>query len=223
MKWLLVCSLFLLPFFSGAQLPRMSEILNLLPDSAFSYCSKLTSSQTFSVNERRLILNSSDSTAFRIEIYSDSLHEISFGGGDYTSAHIKYWVGSKNEIYIAVIQSKCDFVMCFQKNSFYKLKKGQLTYFNFNYSKAPLKYFFPADKLKECGLDPEKGCIEYTLSIENNHIVIHFQDEYLSKELMGNDGKYVCLENIGLRPKDILTVFYIFNRKKFELKTKSSL
>jgi hypothetical protein len=219
MKFVICFTLFLICFSTKAALPSMKEILLLLPDSAFRYSPALTETKTFSKDERLCLWKETGSSVFRIDTYSDSLHELQFSGGDYVSVQLKYWVRSKNEIYIAVIESNCDFVMCSQKNSFYLLKKGKLKPFSLHYFSVPMKHFFSEEKLKACGFDPEEGCTDYTLSLENEGISVHFQVEFLDSELMGKEGKYVCLENSKISISDVFAVVYVFNRKEFTLKT----
>lgn len=218
MKILVHCILLLTGLTANAQLPDMKEILLMIPDSVFRYCPGLCESNTFSKEEREALFTDSDSKIFRNDACSDSLHELQFSGGDIVTVQLKYWVRSEKEIFIAIIESNCDFVMCSQNNSFYILKKGKLKPSTLDYFTIPMKHFFSSDKLTECGINPESGCKEYTLSIENETVSVHFQSEYTESELAGMDGKYVCLENSERQNE---AVFYSFDGKKLALKIRS--
>jgi len=222
MKFIIVLFAFLVTCSTGiaqkkASKLTMDELLVLLPDSVFSYSNRLSISTSFTKEERKKIFNQPDSSIYKVEEQNDSIHFLHlYNLGDY---HLKlqYWVKDKNTIIVGLIEASCDFVMCHQQISFFIYDGKKWKDYPFYFENTPLLHFFKKDALTACGFQPDEGSEAYSLTFQKGEINVYFQIENVEEELMGEEGKYVCLTGTDALTPD-QEVNYWWTGKKFKLK-----
>lgn len=219
---IVILSFFLvsLPFSGMAQPDTLTieELLLILPDSAFHYSHRLVpKGHSFDQNQRLKITQQPDSAIYQFSHKDDSSHYAWLHGTSEYDLYLQFWKKKKHSIVIAVLEDHCDFVMCFQKSSFWEYDGHRFQRLNLNLDDTPLFHYFASEDLKKCGFPTDKGCDDYFLVLEENHLKVKFQQEYIDRELMGDDGEYVCLD---LEKSKIFSqeVRYEWTGKKFKLK-----
>lgn len=219
---IVILSFFLvtLPFSGMAQPDTLTieELLLILPDSAFQFSHQLVpEGESFDQNHRLKIIQKSDSAIYQFSDKNDSTHYAWLHGTSEYDLYLQFWKKKNHSIIIAVLEDHCDFVMCFQKSSFWEYDGHRFQKLNLNLDATPLSHFFESEDLKKCGFKPENGCADYLMVLEDNHLKVKFQQEYIDLELMGNDGDYVCL-NLNKSKLFGQKIIYVWTGKKFKLK-----